>query len=218
MAEENEGVTENTESTENSGATLYGNDSEDKGQAQQVSEDTASEKEGDENSSKDSEGDKGDQKAPDKYEDFNIPEGLEADTEALGEFSEVAKELNLSQEQAQRLIDLQTGVMNRMQEAQKEAYETTVSGWLTEAKDDKEIGGENFDANAAVARSAIEKFGSDKLVEALDLSGLGNHPEMIRFAYKVGKAISDDNIEIGGQKKTSESKSLADRLYPNTNS
>jgi len=29
-------------------------------------------------------------------------------------------------------------------------------------------------------------------------SGIGNHPEMVRFAYKIGKAISNDAVVTGG--------------------
>jgi len=44
------------------------------------------------------EGDKADdapQGAPEAYEDFSVPEGVELDAELLGEFKNVAKELNL---------------------------------------------------------------------------------------------------------------------------
>ena len=37
-----------------------------------------------------------------------------------------------------------------------------------------------------------------KFNEMLDSSGLGNHPEMIRFLHRVGKAISEDSVVVGG--------------------
>ena len=37
------------------------------------------------------------------------------------------------------------------------------------------------------------KFGTDALKSLLTESGLGNHPEVIRFMYRAGKAISEDS-------------------------
>lgn len=45
------------------------------------------------------------QGAPEKYEDFKMPEGTELDAEVGAAFQGVAKELNLSQEQAQGFLD-----------------------------------------------------------------------------------------------------------------
>ncbi|ECV7263739.1 TPA: peptidase, partial [Salmonella enterica subsp. enterica serovar Strathcona] len=43
--------------------------------------------------------------APEKYA-FTAPEGQELDTSALAQFEPVARELNLTQEQAQKLVDV----------------------------------------------------------------------------------------------------------------
>ena len=45
------------------------------------------------------------QGAPEKYEDFKMPEGTELDAEVSTAFQGVAKELNLSQDQAQGFLD-----------------------------------------------------------------------------------------------------------------
>ncbi|MEC7472463.1 MAG: hypothetical protein VX946_03765 [Pseudomonadota bacterium] len=45
---------------------------------------------------------------------------------------------------------------------------------------------------------AIEKFGSPELRQVLNDSGLGNHPELVKFCHRIGKAISDDSLVLGG--------------------
>ena len=51
----------------------------------------------------------------------------------------------------------------------------------------------------------------------LDETGLGNHPEWIRYCYRVSKAFSPDNFE-GGHKEggaaPKDFNSMASKLYP----
>ena len=46
--------------------------------------------------------------APEAYEDFTLPEGMEMDADVLGEFQSLAKELNIPQAKPQQLTDFQT--------------------------------------------------------------------------------------------------------------
>lgn len=150
---------------------------------------------------------------PEKYE-FAMPEGVELDTAAADEFSAVAKELKLSQADAQRVADIAV----KMQAKQAERTAEIVKGWAESSKTDKEFGGDNLKQNLAVARKAIDTFGSNELKELLDNNGLGNHPEIIRFAFRAGKAISEDGfVKAGARAPTGAAQSLEKRLYPNMN-
>jgi hypothetical protein len=151
--------------------------------------------------------------APEKYEDFNVPEGIELNQEAVAKASEVFKEFNLSQEQAQKLVDIQTDMAKQEAEAQADAWKTMTDKWATESKDDKEFGGAEFDANLATAKKAIETFATDEFKAMLNFTGVGNHPEMIRFFFRVGKEISEDGVFTGG--KASGVKDPARVLFPN---
>lgn len=131
--------------------------------------------------------------APEKYE-FKAPEGTHLDPAVAEKFSAVAKELNLSQQAAQKVVD---ELAPALASAQREAFTKVVDGWVGEAKADKEFGGENFDANLAIAKEGLNFVGSPKLVQFLNQSGLGNHPEIIRAFYKVGQAISEDSHVSG---------------------
>jgi hypothetical protein len=148
--------------------------------------------------------------APEKYE-FKAPEGHEFSPEVLGKFSEAAKELNLPQDAAQKMLDK---IAPAFAERQANALEAARTQWETDAKADKEYGGNKLTENLAVARKALDTFGTPELRTLLNESGLGNHPEIIRAFYRAGKAISEDTF-VGG--KPSASNDGAKSLYPNSN-
>lgn len=126
--------------------------------------------------------------APEKYE-FKAVEGRKLDSEIVDTFSEVARELNLTQEAAQKVLDRMSPKMAQRQAAQIEAIR---SEWANASKTDKEFGGDKIDANLGVAKKALDQFGTPELRTLLNESGLGNHPEVIRLLYRAGRAISED--------------------------
>ena len=149
--------------------------------------------------------------APDKYE-FQAGEGRQFDDEVIGAFSEVAKELNLSQESAQKVLDKVAPVLESRRVAQ---VAEARAQWAADSKADKEFGGDKLQENLAVAKKARDAFATPALVELLDQSGLGDHPEVIRFFVKAGKAISEDNFVGGGQGSTQSA--TAQKLYSASN-
>lgn len=162
------------------------------------------------------EGDKPADGAPEKYE-FKSQAGEEFDAEVVNAYSEVAKELNLSQDAAQKVLDKVAPVMQARAAQQIEALR---NGWAESAKADKEFGGEKLTENLAVAKKALDQFGSPELSKLLNESGLGNHPEIIRAFFKAGKAISEDRYVggdqgRGGKTGPKEFGDLASALYSN---
>ena len=159
--------------------------------------------------------------APETYE-FNTkvadaPEEL--DPEVVIAFGEVAKELDLPQDAAQKVIDKVAPVM---QARQAKMVEQVRVDWANEAKADQEFGGENLNANLEVAKSSLNTFGTDALKSLLQESGLGNHPEVIRFMYRAGKAISEDAYVGNSQGANAKSNGIpkdfdgiANALYSN---
>jgi len=150
---------------------------------------------------------------PESYE-FKAPEGVELDGDATAEFSALAKELKLPAAEAQRIADIAI----KMAQRQAEQTAKVVKDWADQSRADKEFGGDNLEANLAVAKKAIDAFGSTELKTLLNTSGMGNHPEFIRFAFKAGKAISDDTFVKGGNPAaTNTGVPLEKRMYPNMN-
>jgi hypothetical protein len=148
---------------------------------------------------------------PEKYE-FKAPEGREFDQGVLEQFSEVAKELKLTQEGAQKVIDK---LGNAFAEKQANTIESARAEWIKSVNGDKEFGGEKLKENLAVAKKALEAFGTPELRTLLNESGLGNHPEIIRAFYRAGKQISEDRFVSGGAGGLGGARDPAKSLYPN---
>jgi len=182
-------------------------------QNQQVSDETTVESETSESETPEG--------APDKYE-FNAkvadaPDEL--DPEVLTAFGEVAKELNLPQEAAQKVLDKVAPVI---QAKQAKVLEEVKAGWVSDSQADKEFGGENLNDNLEVAKSALDAFGNQALKSLLVETGFGNHPEIIRFMYRAGKAISEDSYvgnsegaDYSGNNGPKDFNAIANSLYSN---
>lgn len=154
--------------------------------------------------------------APEKYEAFKAPEGATLDAGVMGQFEEAARELNLPQDAAQKMVDKMAPIMAARQAEQLQAMRT---GWAEESKADKEFGGEQLSANMAHAQKAMTQFATPELKSLLNESGLGNHPELIRFMVRAGKALGEDKIVNGGESNAgSSSRTAAEVLYPSTKS
>ncbi len=157
--------------------------------------------------------------APEKYE-FQAPEGKEYAEETLKDFSDIAKELNLTQEAAQKLLDKMAPSIQARQMQQVEAIRNE---WAEAAQADKEFGGEKLTENLSVAKKALDAFGTPELRALLNESGLGNNPEVIRFMFRAGKAISEDSYVgnspgAGGKSAPKDFNSAASALYSNQQS
>ena len=159
--------------------------------------------------------------APDKYE-FNAKVAdapNELDPEVLTAFGDVAKELNLPQEAAQKVLDKVAPVI---QARQAKAIEQTKTEWANQSQSDQEFGGESLAENLDVAKASLKAFGTDALKSLLTETGLGNHPEVIRFMYRAGKAIGEDSY-VGNSEGANPSGSripkdfngIANALYSN---
>lgn len=148
---------------------------------------------------------------PEKYE-FTMPDGIKLDDSAAEEFSSIAKEFKLTQEQAQKVAEVGAKMVQRQQEAQA----NQVQSWIEAVKTDKEIGGDKLNENLAIARKTIETFGTPELRDVLNMTGLGNHPEIVKMALKIGKQISEDGFVRGANSKPG-SDDPAKKLFPSMN-
>ncbi len=181
-------------------------------QQQQASEGQGTQGQQAEGTKTEGEAEKKPEGAPESYE-FKAPEGVQFDDTVIGAFSEVAKELNLPQDQAQKVLDKMAPVIAARQ---LEQFQAARVAWGEAAKTDKEFGGEKLAENLGVAKKAMDTFATPELRALLDESGLGNHPEVIRMFYRTGKAISEDRF-VGGKQGQQAPQSVAQRMYPNMN-
>jgi len=147
------------------------------------------------------------QGVPEKYE-LKFPEGVEITAELLEEFTPLAKELGLNNEQAQKLADFEAKLVQR----RYESYNQMTQEWVATAKKDKEYGGDKWEASVETAQRALNTFGTPELKTALNQYKLGNHPELIRLMVRIGNNMKEDGMVLpGGQ--GAEKGDIATRLY-----
>src|SRR6476646_2153578 len=151
--------------------------------------------------------------APEKYAEFTAPEGAKLDATVAEQFAEVAKELNLPQDKAQLLIDKIQPVIAKRQAEQLDAMR---ADWKAQTIADKEFGGVNLEQSSIHAARAMKEFATPEFRSLLNHSGLGDHPELVRFMVKAGKAISEDTVVTSGG--AAGMRTAAEVLYPPSSS
>ncbi|MCM5682510.1 hypothetical protein M8A51_23520 [Schlegelella sp. S2-27] len=152
--------------------------------------------------------------APEKYE-LKAPEGFDASR--LEQITSFAKELGLTNEAAQKLLDREAKSDTDRHEAAQQQLQQLRTRWVDDVKADKELGGEHFDVTVKQAQKAITKYGTDEFKKALNESGYGNHPEVVRVFARIGKAMAEDKFETNGS-DASGKKSVEDLFYSESTS
>lgn len=150
--------------------------------------------------------------APVEYTDFTLPEGMTVDPVAMTEAKEFFATRKMSQADAQAAVDLHMKLATQQAEGQVKLWRDTNENWVKEVKADSEIGGPKYDASIASAARAIEFAKVPGLKEALDMTGAGNNPAIVKAFVRFGQAISEDRFKPG-QPGSQDTRSIADRLY-----
>jgi len=199
-----------------------GDASKDAGTAEKGTADAAKSEEGkvegeakaSEDKSEEDKKDEAKEGAPDEYKDFSLPEGAQADPEAMTEFKAFAKSENLTQDQAQKYVDLHVKAIDKVLAGQMERWNAQKEEWRVQALADKELHGVDGKADEAiaVAKSAVVKLGGQELQTELDRLGVSNHPLLVKAFFKAGKAMQDDDFVFGGG--SGDTRSPAEKLFP----
>ncbi len=144
------------------------------------------------------------------FTDFVLPEGMALEPERLSNLTKVLGEMETTkgidhavmQEMGQKMVDLH---IQEIQEFQRQHDQERVQvwnqirdGWKDEFKNDPDIGGNRQETTLKQAGAVIErfgqKFGAEKesaLRLAFSTTGLGDHPELIRFVNWVASFTTE---------------------------
>lgn len=150
--------------------------------------------------------------APEAYDPFEFPSKCHVDSAMLDMFHGRAREMNLSQQAAQTLVDMHLQSLESFCRLQHDATRRQQEFWIEAVRRDPEIGGHRLQENLSYAAETIRRLGTPGLQAALNESGLGNHPEIVRFFVRVGQAIGEGRYVPGGYRTP---RSAAEILYPN---
>lgn len=147
---------------------------------------------------------------PAEYSAFEIPAGIDENSEDFKALIEEAKALGLSQANAQRYLNNEAA---RRQQVTNMAS-TAALVWREQAAKDKEIGGDKFKENLSVAGLAMDAYGTKELSALLKNTHLINHPEILRFFVRAGKPLRESSMAGQSVKPGStQTKSMAERMY-----
>jgi hypothetical protein len=155
------------------------------------------------------------QVAPESYTDFKTPEGWTLDPKVDSTFKELAKANNLTQEAAQKFIDLALNQRVSQQQDLANGWEAFRQTKLTEAKADPDIGGQNWGKALGQAGAFINSLPApraDALRAVLALTGAGDMAPVIYAFAQAGKAISESSYVGGGSPAPKQS--TAELMFP----
>lgn len=151
------------------------------------------------------------------YDEFTTPEGIEIDQDALAKATPLLRKLNASQEDAQGLVDVVSDLIKGQVETAREEgvnyWDQQRKTWRDEITADKEYGGDKLKENLHYADKFLDAFGDKESVkEALELTGVGDHPALIKLFIKAGKHFGEGKAVTTGNKAGGET-SAADDFY-----
>jgi hypothetical protein len=140
------------------------------------------------------------------------PEGFEIDDEILAEVAPVFRELNLDNEQANKLMPLAGKLIERITDATEDEFAVLRADWARQTKADPKIGQANWPETERLIARALDAAGApigSEFRQYLNETGLGNHPEMIRIFRYFGTLVD----RPAGARASSRNDVL-DALYP----
>lgn len=164
---------------------------------------------------------KGKTGAPEKYEPFKLPDGVKLEDAQIADLQATAKDLGLTQDQAQKLVDRELKVRGEVSTAAQTEFKSTIAKWADDARADKDIGGDKLAATLASAKRGLDAASTNaklpELKTMLDSTGFGNHPAVIKLFQYVDSLTANDGKFLAGGKATPAADSEAargSRMYP----
>lgn len=158
-----------------------------------------------------------DSTATSKEYTLKLPDESPLDDSAVERIAAKAKERGLTTEQAQELLNHESEAISSYAKAQSEAFKQAVDGWKATIESDKELGGADYAKNAELAKRVVDRFATEDFKKALNETGFGNHPELFRVFFKIGKAMAEDQLVMPGAQQAPKQRSVEDLLYGNNN-
>lgn len=112
---------------------------------------------------------------------------------------DTARKLGLTQEQFQGMTALGAQRIADLAAAPLKAWNDQQAAWQTSIKADPDIGGDKLPAALGHAAGALDAFGGAELREALNVTGAGNHPAIVRAFVSIGRALADPSKAVFGK-------------------
>lgn len=155
---------------------------------------------------------------PDAPSTLTLPEDAVIDASAIERTMAFAKAAGLSPEAAQQTLEYANGEVAAYQEQVRHDWTTlTRETWVTETKNDPEVGGEKYVGAVTDAKRFLEKFGDEDIRQFLDDTGFGNNRLVIRMLARAEKGLTNHRRPTGGSDGAVTRKTAAQKTYPYMN-
>jgi len=145
--------------------------------------------------------------------ELKLPEGSLLPTEHFEKVKSWAQENKISQEDAEKALERDGSTWKAFHESQAVTVKNKVDSWPTELKQDKDFGGDKFNETVSLASRVLDHFGDASFKKELNESGLGNHPGLLKWAARVGRAMKSDELVVGKSTTMPERLSTSQVLY-----
>lgn len=131
------------------------------------------------------------QGAPEQYADFKMPEGFTLEGEVKEKVTGLFRELNLSQENAQKLIDYATERDLANREAMLNDLAARRKEWRSTLR-----ARPNFEADLALARKGMKALvQTPEGAELFKDSWMSDHPAVFDMFVRAGKLVAEDSFD-----------------------
>jgi hypothetical protein len=140
--------------------------------------------------------------APEKYEAFKVPEGFTLDEAVATEAGTLFKDLGLSQDQAQKLVDFHVAKSQEAFDAPFKVWEDQQNTWRKEVADDAQLGPRLPEIKANFSRmldSVGDPAAATAFREMMEFTGAGNNPAFIRMMDKISSHFAEGKPLSGGK-------------------
>lgn len=137
---------------------------------------------------------------PFTFDKVTLPEGIEVPEEAKGAFTELVNEHKIPAEAAQKVMDLYATHAKAQADAAVKVWQDMNTDWQKQVKADPEIGGAKLEGTL----QSIAKLVNDPALtdpgfkEAMNLTGAGNNPAIIKSLAKWAAALTEGG-HVGGK-------------------
>lgn len=127
---------------------------------------------------------------PDSSDKYSLPDNVVPEETAKW-YKDIALQAGLTQEQAKKVFEAHVEYEKQVHEksiAQRNEFRNQALNSL------KKEFGQGFDQQFKLAQSAAKTFGGREILELLDKTGLGDHPNVIKMFAKIGENLLEDSI------------------------
>jgi hypothetical protein len=145
--------------------------------------------------------------------DLKLPDGVAVDETLATPFVELVNKHNIPREAVDEIVALQLKSMQLNSEAGSRAWEDMQKQWADEISTDPDLGGQAWAKHEPAIGQMLDKYGSPEVRAALDLTGAGNNPHVVRMFAKLAAAVVEPGY-VPAPSPADSQKSVENRMYP----